>query len=237
MSELEPEITEEDAAEPAEPADDPVEPEADPEELDGEPDDDLTESGEEPDADPSSEAAPGVAESRLLTERELEKRAQKLDAENTRHAKRVGEIMEDDAADLIPCPVCMDTIAGWVYPPDVAEPSPEQVSRIRQFAGLPDYTNFRQVPWAHECSSCGGLGKVITGSKVMGAEVTGCRECNERGWINTGTSANGTNGGTVIELPATTGPTIYGTNEPDERVAALRAEGYTVIPALAPPGM
>lgn len=200
-------------------------------------DDGSEQSDAEQDDEEASAPDPGVAEARYLTERELDKRSQKLDAENTRHAKRVGEIMEDDAADLIPCPVCMDTIAGWVYPPDIAEPSEEQVSRIRQFAGLPDYSNFQSVPWAHTCGACAGLGKVVTGSKVIGAEVTGCRDCNERGWINTGTSANGTNGGTVVELPTATGPTVYGTNEPDERVMALRAEGYTVIPALAPPGM
>jgi hypothetical protein len=118
-----------------------------------------------------------------------------------------------------------------VYPPDVKAPTDEQVSRIRQFAGLPDYSNFEAVGWANECPECHGYGKVKTGSKVSGAETTGCLNCNERGWLNTRgmTPPNGT-----LQHPegeVLTGPTVFGT-EPDERVAALARDGYTVIPPM-----
>jgi rubrerythrin len=202
--------------------DEELEPDGDGDEADddalGEPDDD--EAGEQGDEQ--------ARQAQVNAEKAIEARYGKLAKENDRHAKRVGEIMDEDATDLIPCPVCMDGIAGWVYPPDVAEPSEEQVSRIRQFAGLPDYTNFQDVGWANECPECRGFGKVKTGSKVPGAETTGCLNCNERGWLNTRgmTPPNGSLQHPEGEI--LTGPQVYGT-EPDERVAALQRDGYTVI--------
>lgn len=199
---------------------------------DAEPDEDLNEADEDDDEEAPGEAAP--VESSAKSEKEIEKRKVSLQRENLRHVNRVQEIMQDDAADLIPCPVCVgdDLIQGWVYPPDVKEPTEEQVSRIRQFAGMPDYTNFKHVTWAQTCGTCGGFGKVVTGSKVSGREVTGCLDCNEAGWVNTRTHSAITNGDVPAEVPTVTGPTVFATAEPDERVAALRAEGYFVAPPL-----
>ena len=200
------------AIEPDEDGDEPDEPD-EPNEFDG-------------DREPEFDDAP-----KALSEKDIEKRYQKLAAEKVRHAKRVGEIMDEDATDLIPCPVCMDGIDGWIYPPDVQPLNEESISRIRQVIGLPDYTNFRHVGWAVECPTCGGLGKVITGSKVPGREVTGCTDCNEAGWINR-SGIPQTNGHHADEPMPVTGPTVLGTNEPDSRIAGLLSEGYTVIPPL-----
>lgn len=232
------------AAEPVEPAAEP-EPEADRESADDaatiaafnevpdtiEEDDDSPATPPEPEpADPEAAAADDVA-ARVASEREWEKRSQKLDGENVRHAKRVADILEDGAGDLIPCPVCMDGIAGWIYPPEVSQLSPEAIARVRTVIGLPDYTTYRPAAFAHECPDCGGLGEVITGSHVPGKEVTTCETCKKSGWVRTtapkGVATIDTGTGEIV-----TGPTVYVDDEPDAEVLHLRERGYTVIPPM-----
>jgi hypothetical protein len=168
-----------------------------------------------------------------LSEADLDKRGQKLDAENVRHAKRVSEIMADDAPNLIPCPVCMDGIAGWVFLPEVQQLPPEAITRIRQLIGLPDLTTYDQAKFATQCPDCHGMGEVKTGSLVNGFEVTTCETCKKQGWVRTTPyQANGT---APDEAPAVTGPTIYGLEvQPDPEIAHLRERGFTVIPPMQP---
>lgn len=192
---------------------------------DGETEDD--EAHEEGEGD--TPADDGAEEQHILSEQALEKRARQLEAENERHAKRVGQIMDDAAADLIPCPVCMDGIAGWIYPPEVAQLSDEAISRVRTVIGLPDYTTFLQAKFAAKCPDCDGRGEVKTGSQVPGSEVTTCETCQKRGWIRTQDIPRIA----TAEPPAgdqTTGPTVYAADEADVEVRNLRQRGFTVIP-------
>src|SRR5438477_1493440 len=162
-------------------------------------------------------------------EKAIEIRYGKLANENARHARRVSEIMEEDATSLIQCPVCMDGIAGWIYPPDVAPLPDVAVARIRQVIGLPAYSNFKAATFAQECPDCGGLGEVRTGSHLPGKEVTTCRRCGKAGWIDLGTQPQ--NGhAPIAEVTPLTGPTVYGGEEPDDEVRNLRERGFTVIP-------
>jgi hypothetical protein len=188
-----------------------------------EPDDD--DEPDEPVEDPS--------QGRALSEAEIDKRGQKLGAENVRHAKRVSEIMADDAPDLIPCPVCMDGIAGWVFLPEVSQLPPEAITRIRQLIGLPDLTTYDQAKFAVQCPDCHGMGEVKTGSLVNGFEVTTCETCNKQGWVRTGPYQR--NGAAEVNMPPiVTGPTVAGPEQPDPEIAHLRERGFTVIPPMQP---
>jgi hypothetical protein len=180
--------------------------------------------------EPEPERAPD-APLPAMTEAEHEKRAQRLEAENVRHAKRVSEIMEEDATHLIGCPVCMDGIAGWIFPPEVQQLPDEAIARIRQVIGLPDYSSYVEAKDAAQCPDCAGLGKVKTGSAVPTREVKECSTCSGAGWINLGRPTNGHVEHSVA-VQEVTGPTVYGDAEPDDRVRSLREEGYTVIPGF-----
>ena len=181
--------------------------------------------------EPESAAEPGMAESRYLSEKEIEKRITRIGSENDRHRKRLSEILEDDALDLIQCPVCMDLFHGWVYPPDKMPLTDEQRERMLQLLGMDEWEEIPEASWANVCPDCRGHGKVKTGSRVQNREVTGCLRCGESGWINTGRQ-NAANGDVDIPEAVMTGPTVFAGNEPDPRVNGLRSEGYTVIPPM-----
>jgi hypothetical protein len=180
---------------------------------------------------PLEDYAPGVAEARLMSEREAEQLGKKLDAERKRHGKRVMELLGNDLGGHIPCPTCMDGIDGFIVSPEFAPLDPEQRNRMMQILGLDDWEHMPDADWAAQCTTCAGYGKVKTGSKVPGREVTGCEDCGEAGWINLRRARAG-NGHVEHVEDATTGPTVLALSEPDDRVNALRGEGYTVIPPM-----
>ncbi len=181
--------------------------------------------------DPEPVDEPGAPHA--LSEKDIDARGQKLDKENVRHAQRVSQIMADDAPNLIPCPVCMDGIAGWVFLPEVQALPPDSITRIRQLIGLPDLTTYAQATFAAQCSDCHGMGEVKTGSLVNGFEVTTCETCNKQGWVRT-TPYNANGAPPLVTGPLVTGPTVVGPEQPDPEIAHLRERGFTVIPPMQP---
>jgi hypothetical protein len=221
-------------------SEDPTEPEPqDAPETDGEPNPDA-EPAEEIEGDDAAEPVAPVegdddAEARAVqSEKALAERDKKLDAENARHAKRVGEIMDEAAVDLIPCPVCMDGIAGWVYSPEAQQLSDEAVLRLRQLIGLSGLEGIKPATFATKCPDCDGLGEVTTGSRVPGYETATCERCGKQGWIKVGSTP--TNGHVEIEPEqVVTGPTVYQADPDDVEIKNLRERGFTVIPPLTVP--
>jgi hypothetical protein len=221
-------------------SEDPTEPEPqDAPETDGEPNPDA-EPAEEIEGDDAAEPVAPVegdddAEARAVqSEKALAERDKKLDAENSRHAKRVGEIMDEAAVDLIPCPVCMDGIAGWVYSPEAQQLSDEAVLRLRQLIGLSGLEGIKPATFATKCPDCDGLGEVTTGSRVPGYETATCERCGKQGWIKVGSTP--TNGHVEIEPEqVVTGPTVYQADPDDVEIKNLRERGFTVIPPLTVP--
>jgi hypothetical protein len=216
---------------------------------DGEPEPDGEPGEQEPDGEPGEPIEPDDGDGdgeqfgdetdsearRILTEKALRKRDDLLDKENARHAKRVGEIMEDGAGDLIPCPVCMDGISGWIYAPEAQQLSDEAVLRLRQLIGLSGLEGVPQAAFATRCPDCDGLGEVKTGSRVVGYETTTCERCLKSGWIRIGGSAANGHGELEAE-PVVTGPTVFYAEPEDPEVRHLRERGFTVIPPLAVQG-
>lgn len=186
--------------------------------------------GEAEDAE-GDEAEAGSPEAAIESERALQARDGKLDRENERHAKRVAEIMDAAAEYLIPCPVCMDGIAGWIYPPDVQALPDEAIARVRSVIGLPDLTTFAQDPNTEPCPVCHGRGQTKTGGNVPGYETRTCARCQKMGYIVTGqASPVAVAAATIAEV--VTGPTTIEADENDPEVLHLRERGFTVIPPI-----
>lgn len=158
-----------------------------PDELtEGEPEEEH-EQESEPDDDEVAEPEPAhedepEATSSAQTPEEVEKRMKALDKENLRHFKRVGEILEEDAQALEPCPRCFNFAAGLIFPPGMMPVSAEMRAAVKASIGEGVQAELQPADDAYVCSKCQGLGMVGTGSFVAGQEQLVCRACNGRGW-------------------------------------------------------
>jgi hypothetical protein len=162
-----------------------------------------------------------------LSEKQMEQAFGKLERETTRHANRVQEIMGEDVAMLLPCPLCEPLIPGFVMPtPD----TPQRFPTVREFMGDAIPEDWQQDPNTRTCVTCNGLGMVATGSKVEGQAQLVCTDCGGKGW-------QGQRAPTVAPIiPAPlpegnggqTGPLAPAPVDPPD-VAALKAKGYVII--------
>lgn len=133
-----------------------------------------TEHDTEPDTEPEPEPEPAsdVAAEKLYAT---------LDKENTRHGKRVGEIMGADFAALTECPCCQ--IPGYVFPFD--HTSVDDAMRrgaVEQYFGDAPRT-LKANPKTSTCDLCDGEGFLLTGGKREGYTEEPCEKCGGQGWI------------------------------------------------------
>ena len=193
-----------------------------PETPEQEPDED-----EDEDETPAPEPEPEPAG---LTEKQIEARFSKLDSENQRHAKRIGEILEEDANDLLQCPLCSSFIAGFILNAPVAD---EPRAATLGFLGVENAAELEHAADKGECPECKGSGRVVTGSKVHGYDVLDCATCDGFGYVLTT--------GDRPQAPAA--PIVNGGGEPelrpvnpdmDRRIRELHDLGYTIVPPMQP---
>jgi hypothetical protein len=110
----------------------------------------------------------------------MEASLRKLDNEAERHAKRIREIMGEDADALVQCELCPPNFGGWRFD---GSPTEEVTKRVRVAIGLPDVSNFAMSATEKPCDDCRGLGKVRTGSLVPGRETVTCDACAGKGYV------------------------------------------------------
>jgi hypothetical protein len=203
---------------------------------------------DEPDADeddPSEDDEPDEAEQEpepeqddaLDTEAQAAEIGKKLDGLGKHVAKRMGDILGDDAALYAPCPACTPwQTPGWVPPVD---PPPDVQAALLHYMGQNAPSDYQADTHSTVCPSCNGFGEVATGSKVFGQQNLTCVECAGNGWQPTdekrapkfGAASNG---------PAPTYPPPSAVAsalpdlpvEEDPEVIRLRQLGYAVIPPM-----
>lgn len=145
-----------------------------------------TEGPETPDT-PDEEEEPSEAPEETLSaqqpqgksETEIEKGLRALEREAQRHAKRVGEIMEEDTQHLLRCELCAPLIPGFRWP-QVPE---DQRAAVMLAIGFEPQRQLRPDKRAHACPDCDGEGSVATGSKVKGQDALPCIDCVGSGWV------------------------------------------------------
>lgn len=192
--------TEQEQVEPAEPA--AHEPEQDEQGGAESPSEDdeaaeAAEAEEEPEAAEQGDDEPEAA----VTDVEIEKATKKLEAEATRHANRISEIMGEAAQALLPCELCAPITPGFRFPVPVMG---DALERVRIAIGLPDLSNYREAKDARTCDDCDGLGKVLTGSHVPTRDVKDCSRCKGAGWLQVGSQPE--NGNVTGPLAAVAPP-------------------------------
>lgn len=157
-------------------APEPGAPEPDDEELDDEERDGL-----QPDPPPPP------PDDNAASEADMEKQFKSLEREATRHANRVSEIMGDEAQAFEPCPRCIPAIPGFIYPPSIAPVPPDVIAAVKLSMGEGGRPDYNKAPHARACDTCGGHGRVLSGSHANGQELILCPTCeNGRGWIQVG---------------------------------------------------
>lgn len=153
-----------------EPADD-DEPGPSDDELELEPGDD------EPEAEPEQPAGP--------TEAEIEAQLKKLRASAERWRERVRDVMGEAADDLLPCPRCLPSVPGFIYPADVAPIGDEQRMLVMESIGLEIVPDYKPDPYRQRCSTCDGWGRVDNDSRVPNEQYKRCDDCEGHGWRDT----------------------------------------------------
>lgn len=198
------------------------------------------ETEEEPDGDEEEvEAAaeptePEAVETPQMDEKEIAKAFKALDKLREHVARRVDDIMGEDALQLIPCPACQDVAPGYVWPPNIFALSPEAEAGTRLLLGMQQPTDLEPHPAAAICETCNGKGQVQTPSKVPGYDVVDCPTCAATGRILTSNVVQFQfSTGSVETQPVVTGPTTIPTDLPPE-AQALKDAGWMVVPPFNP---
>lgn len=133
-----------------------------------------------------------------MTERELEQAAGKLERERDRHAARVGEIMGEDANELVPCELCLPMIPGFRFP---VEPDDDTKAAVLEAIGMGGTAELASADDARLCDTCNGLGVVLTGSHVPAHVTKPCRACRGAGYVEVGGPAPATPPGPADTRP------------------------------------
>lgn len=175
------------------------------------------------------------------TEKEIERNHKALEKNAVRHVKRVAEVLGDDFAMLKPCPRCWPLAPGFYWPPDVAPVTAELAIAVRASIGEEVLPEYQQDTHRTACTSCGGWGRVRTGSKVSQQDALACLDCAGKGWIGDTKVATGgvaRNGEVAPDFPLPLGPI-----EPEEPVedadpwgTPVGAPYYGVLLNLRPAG-
>jgi hypothetical protein len=142
-------------------------------ELDDEPASELGDEGERQ----ASQTAAQEAEADIANAMRL------LGKEADRHAKRVGELMGEDANALVVCELCDPRIPGFRFP---LVPDEETRERVKLAIGMADLSRLKPDGYSRQCDACEGEGRVRTFSHVNGQDAVKCLRCKGRGWIPVG---------------------------------------------------
>lgn len=147
--------------------------------------DDEDEQGTEEESDETSdEEAATEGQAAPDSEADMEAIGKKLDGLQKHVARRMGEILGDEAQHFEECEVCsFFNTPGWrfsgPYPPEV------EVA-VRTVLGMRAPDDYRPDGYSRQCDKCNGLGECVTGSKVLGQEALPCIDCAAKGWIAVG---------------------------------------------------
>ena len=97
--------------------------------------------------------------------------------------------------------------------------------------------DYKADSYSRQCDACNGLGETKTGSKVQGQETLPCLECMGKGWVavgderSSGSMAVPNGQYRQVAPPAEDAlPMMMAPEDEPPEVAALRKQGYAVVP-------
>lgn len=142
---------------------------------------------------------------------EIEKMGKRLDAEATRHANRLSEIMGESAQALERCELCDPQTAGFHLPVEYMQPESDLDARLIEVLKTPSLPDYMQAQHVRRCGNCDGWGSVLSGSRVAGKDRVKCPNCQGNGFQGPAqivADAPSTNGPVAVELPDDAQPLV-----------------------------
>lgn len=133
-------------------------------------------------ADESAEASAPVGP----TPEEWEDRFRTIRLRFNTYTRAVGKILEEDATDLLPCPLCADAIPGFVNAHDAGRVAEDTVGAVQAFIGYEAPQTLNVSRLNERCATCGGLGELETGSLVPKFATRVCDDCYGFGYRGPG---------------------------------------------------
>lgn len=159
----------------------------------------------EPEPEPEQPTEPEA-----LSEKEINKRVDALEREKERHAKRVSEILQEEALDLLVCEACEGAIPGFHYP---AEMYPEGSAQRLLYEFLsPNAIGLKHPSRYVRCQTCDGACEVETGARpgTLTYKIV-CPDCKGAGYFDREQPS-----APVIAITTTTTTTNESTGAPPE---------------------
>lgn len=143
-----------------------------------------------------------------------ELRFKKADTAFKNYSRRITEIWEDEAPNLIPFGLSPSAPPGFIDPRDAGQ-LPEDTKRtIMQFVGIASEVQYQPDGSVAQCPRCGGEGKTNTGSNVPKWKTRDCSHCKGYGFYPPPTVA-GSNGTSLELIEQEFGPRGEAIAEPD----------------------
>jgi hypothetical protein len=153
------------------PGNPPTEPEPEPE---GEP---------EPEPEPTE---PEPTEPQGATPEQWDERWKKSERAFATYTKRITELWEDDATELVPVALSPGAPPGFLYLPDAGRVPDELKLPVMEFFGIAREQDYADDPFTVACVTCHGKGATRTGSAVPGQEKRTCPTCAGKGFTVVG---------------------------------------------------
>lgn len=152
-------------------------------------DDDDAEEAEEDEHEREPDTEPEQPPEGALSQKDIEARFKKIESAWKSYTTRIGSIMGDDALSLVECPLCADTIPGYVMPERAGHLDPAVKESVQTFLGVVQKADYKRDPDFRRCEKCDGRGKVDTDSLVPQQDLVTCSACQGRGYVGPGAQA------------------------------------------------
>lgn len=137
-------------------------------------------------ADDAEDEAAAPPEASGPSPEEWEDRFKKIAARFKTYTRAVGTILEEDATDLLPCPLCSDAVPGFVNVHDAGKVAEETLGAVQEFIGYQAPQTLHRSRVNETCGTCGGLGELATGSLVNNYKTRVCDDCHGFGYRGPG---------------------------------------------------
>jgi hypothetical protein len=122
-----------------------------------------------------------------MGEKEMEKMHKRVAQASASYAKKITEILGDEAQVLELCPRCVGGgFPGFIFPPLMAPVDPETKAAVLLSIGEEAPNVSEPDPYSRRCDACEGWGRVLSGSRLNQQKTLLCLPCHGRGWVAVG---------------------------------------------------